>query len=140
MVGARRWEVEAGSVLCGARGAEVALVLGARVLGARVLGRGPLADCEQCHFVPSDCHCVPSHPAALLWAQCRGARGHPWGVAGPPATTSAAREVGSWVSRKSDFAFCSFSGNPGEDESVSGGSEVGTRQCVSVPLNRLATC
>lgn len=60
--------MEAGSVLCGARGAEVALVL-----GARVLDRGPVADCGQCPFVPSDCQCVPSHPVDLLWAQCRGA-------------------------------------------------------------------
>lgn len=68
--------MEAGSVLRGARGAEVALVLGATapgalvqgtlVPGAAVLGRGSLADCGQCRFVPADCQCVPSHPADLL--------------------------------------------------------------------------
>lgn len=73
-------------MLRGARGAEVALVLGATapgalvqgtlvpgatvlgaaVSGAAVLGRGSLADCGQCRFVPADCQCVPSHPADLL--------------------------------------------------------------------------
>lgn len=49
------------------------------------------------------------------------------------------REVGSRVSGKSDFAVCSFSGNPGEDESLSRGSW-SRSQRAHVPLNRLGTC
>lgn len=47
--------------------------------------------------------------------------------------------MGSWVRRKFDFAFCSFNGNAGEGESLSGGSW-GWSQRASMPLNRPGTC
>lgn len=56
-----------------------------------------------------------------------------------PGNRRVVLEVGSQVSRKSDFAFCSFDGNVGEGESLSGGTW-GQSQRAYVSLNRQGTC
>lgn len=68
----------------------------------------------------------PSQPASLVLGTVSGSPGCLW-VDAPLGqdlggwNRRVVREVGSQVSRKSDFSFCSFDGNAGEGESLSGG-------------------